>query len=241
MGPLVSVHESGDEPQMLARDLASVPIVVSADRSRAGVMAIERFNPTVLILDDGFQHLRLQRTIDLLVMAAADLNERLLPAGRLREPLSAARTADAVLVYGDADNARRVASGAGVPRSFFVTRHALPMRPLSESGTTPLATARVVAVAGIARPERFFETLRRTHEIGREVVFGDHHWFTDADVREIEQHARALGVDAIVTTAKDGVRLSPHRAAMSLPWAILPIEVSIEPAAEFESWLRQRL
>jgi tetraacyldisaccharide 4'-kinase len=115
------------------------------------------------------------------------------------------------------------------------------MRPLSASGTPPPATARVVAVAGIARPERFFETLRRTHEIGREVVFGDHHWFTDADVREIEQHARALGVDAIVTTAKDGVRLSPHRAAMSLPWAILPIEVSIEPAAEFESWLRQRL
>jgi len=241
MGPLVSVHESGDEPHMLARDLASVPIVVSADRARAGVTAIERFNPTVLILDDGFQHLRLERTIDLLVMAAADLDERLLPAGRLREPLSAARTADAVLVYGDEDNARRVASGAGVPRSFFVTRHALPMRPLSESGTTPLATARVVAVAGIARPERFFETLRRTHDIDREVVFGDHHWFTDADVREIERHARALGVDAVVTTAKDGVRLYPHRAAMSLPWAILPIEVSIEPAAEFESWLRQRL
>ena len=241
MGPLVPARESGDEPQMLARDLASVPIVVSADRSRAGAMAIERFNATVLILDDGFQHLRLERTIDLLVLAAADLDDRLLPAGRLREPLSAAQTADAVLVYGDADNARQVARGAGVSQSFFVRRQVRPMRPLSESGTTPAPNARVVAVAGIARPERFFETLRRTHEVSREFAFHDHHWFTEGDVREIERHARDVGVDAVVTTGKDAVRLDRHRAVMSLPWAILPIEVSIEPAVEFESWLRQRL
>ena len=240
-GPLVSVRESGDEPQMLARDVAQVPIIVSADRARAGALAIERFKATVLVLDDGFQHLRLERTIDLLVLSAADLDERLLPAGRLREPLSAAQKADAVLVYGDADNARRVANSAGVSRSFFVARQVQPLRPLSPPGTTQPANGPVVAVAGIARPERFFETLRQTHDIAREFVFQDHHWFTASDVREIEASARALGVDAIVTTAKDGVRLEPHRAEMSLPWAILPIEVSIEPAAEFESWLRQRL
>jgi tetraacyldisaccharide 4'-kinase len=240
-GPLVPVRESGDEPQMLARELPAVPIVVSADRARAGAIAIERFNATVLILDDGFQHLRLERTIDLLVLAAADLEERLLPAGRLREPLSAAHIADAALVYGDADNAHRVAGCAGMSQSFFVRRLLQPMRPLSESGKTPAANGRVAAVAGIARPERFFDSLRQTHEVAREFVFHDHHWFTDADVRDIERGARALGVEAIVTTAKDAVRLEAWRAGMSLPWAILPIEVSIEPAAEFESWLRQRL
>jgi tetraacyldisaccharide 4'-kinase len=130
--PLVPVEESGDEPQMLARDLAGVPIVVCADRFRAGLAAIERFNPTTLILDDGFQHLQLARTIDLLVISSADLTEQLLPSGRLREPLSAARTADAVLVFGDADTARRVAGEVGVRTSFFVTRHLQPLRPLSE-------------------------------------------------------------------------------------------------------------
>jgi tetraacyldisaccharide 4'-kinase len=99
----------------------------------------------------------------------------------------------------------------------------------------------VAAVAGIARPERFFDDLRHSHDIVRELVFADHHWFTAADVREVERQALEHGAVAVVTTAKDGVRLERHRKAMSLPWAILPIQVSIEPGVEFESWLQQRL
>ena len=250
-GPLVPVEESGDEPQMLARDVARVPIVVCADRFRAGLAAIERFNPDALILDDGFQHLQLARTIDLLVISPADLTEQVLPSGRLREPLSAARTADAVLVFGDAEDARRVAGDVGVPQSFLVTRHLLPLQLLSGppgGGHYVLQPApeghhatKVAAVAGIARPERFFDALRHGHNVVRELVFADHHWFTAADVREIERQALAHGAVAVVTTAKDGVRLERHRTAMSLPWAILPIKVSIEPGVEFESWLRARL
>lgn len=239
--PLVPVEESGDEPQMLARDVAGVPIVVCADRFRAGLAAIERFNPDALILDDGFQHLQLARTIDLLVISPADLTEQVLPSGRLREPLSAARRADAVLVFGDAENARRVAGDVGVPHSFFVTRRLLPLRPLSESARMMPTKTAVAAVAGIARPERFFDALRQSHQIVRELVFADHHWFTESDVREVERQALEHGAVAVVTTAKDGVRLERHRAAMSLPWAILPIQVSIEPGVEFESWLRARL
>ena len=239
-GPLVTVEESGDEPQMLARDVAGVSIVVCADRFRAGLAAIERFNPDALILDDGFQHLQLARTIDLLVISPADLTEQVLPSGRLREPLSAARTADAVLVFGDAEDARRVAGDVGVSRSFFVTRHLRPLQLLSGPEGGHYATP-VAAVAGIARPERFFDALRNGHDVVRELVFADHHWFTAADVREVERQALAHGAVAVVTTAKDGVRLERHRTAMLLPWAILPIEVSIEPGVEFESWLQQRL
>ena len=237
---LVPVEESGDEPQMLARDVAGVPIVVCADRFRAGLAAIERFNPTALILDDGFQHLQLARTIDLLVISPADLTEQVLPSGRLREPLSAARTADAVLVFGDAENARRVAAEVGVQTSFFVTRRLLPLQPFSGSASEHVAMP-VAAVAGIARPERFFDSLRHSHNVVRELVFADHHWFTASDVREIEQQARDHGAVAVVTTAKDGVRLERHRTAMSLPWAILPVQVSIEPEAALDSWLRHRL
>ena len=239
-GALVPVEESGDEPQMLARDLPGVPIVVDVDRARAGRLAVERFNPGVLILDDGFQHLHLERTIDLLVLSTADLNDRVLPSGRLREPLSAAREADAVLVYGDVAEAKRVAASAGVPHAFGVSARLLPLRAIATAA--PPEAARVVAVAGIARPERFFDALRRQgHEVVREQVFADHHWFTAADVRKIEREAQGSVVDCVVTTAKDAVRLERHRSAMSLPWAILPMTVAIEPGAEFETWLGQYL
>jgi tetraacyldisaccharide 4'-kinase len=239
-GPLVAVEESGDEPYMLAREIAGVPIVVAADRARAGRAAIDRFNVTALILDDGFQHLQLERTIDLLVLSSADLVEKLLPSGLRREPLSAARAADAVLVYGTADEASRIAGQVAVPRSFFVTSRHRALRSLQ--GTVPAPQTAVGAVAGIARPQRFFDALRRDgRRVVREFTFPDHHWFTAADLREIERQAREAGADAVVTTAKDAVRIERYRGALLLPWAILPLEVSIEPDAEFESWLRQRL
>ena len=240
-GPHVSVDDSGDEPQMLARQLAGVPVIVAADRSHAGRVAIERFDSTVLLLDDGFQHMQLARTVDLLVLSSADLREKVLPAGRLREPLSAAGGADAVLVYGSAAEARQVAASVGVARAFAVSIRYLPLRPLSGSGTVPAST-RIAAVAGIARPERMFDALRQQgYEVAHERVFPDHHWFTAADVREVERAARTSGAGGIVTTAKDAVRLERHRDVMTLPWAILPMRVSIEPGAEFEEWLRQRL
>ncbi|HEX6323161.1 MAG TPA: tetraacyldisaccharide 4'-kinase [Vicinamibacterales bacterium] len=239
-GPRVPVEESGDEPQMLARDLAGVPVVVSADRARAGRLAIERFGASVLLLDDGYQHVQLERTIDLLVLSAGDLGERVLPSGRLREPLSAARGAHAVLVYGSAQEAKDVAARVGVARAFGVSTQFHPLR--SVSAALPPESARVVAVAGIGRPERFFDALRRQgHEVVREHTFPDHHWFTEADVQKVEQSSQESVVDCVVTTAKDAVRLEHLDHAMRLPWAILPITVTIDPSAEFESWLRRLL
>jgi tetraacyldisaccharide 4'-kinase len=240
MEPLVPVEQSGDEPQMLARDIRGVPIVVGANRSRTGQVAIDRFGCSVLVLDDGFQHLRLERTIDLLVLSSADLAEKLLPSGRLREPLSAAQVADAVLVYGDAAEAQEVARRVGVEQSFCVTRRYLPL--LTLHGVLPPADKRVAAVAAIARPDRFFDGVRTQGlDVVRELAFPDHHWFTAADVRRIEAQVREAGASAIVTTAKDAVRLQQHRTGLTLPWAILPLSVFIEPSAEFESWLLQRL
>jgi tetraacyldisaccharide 4'-kinase len=225
---------------MLARDIRGVPIIVGADRARAGQVAIDRFGCSVLILDDGFQHLRLERTIDLLVLSSADLAEKLLPSGRLREPLSAAQVADAVLVYGDAAEARELAQRVGVGQSFCVTRRYLPL--LSLHSVLPSAEKRVAAVAGIARPERFFDGVRKQgYDVVRELAFPDHHWFTPGDIRRIEAQVRDAGASAVVTTAKDAVRLQPHRSALTLPWAILPLSVFIEPGAEFESWLLHRL
>ena len=238
-GPLVPVEQSGDEPQMLARDIRGVPIVVAADRARAGRAAIDRFDSTVLILDDGFQHLRLERKIDLLVLSSEDLAEKLLPSGRLREPLSAATAADAVLAYGSAADAQELANRVGVEHSFCVTPRYLPL--LTLHGVLP-ADKRVAAVAGIARPQRFFDALRKQgYDVIREFTFPDHHWFSAADVREIEAKARERGASAVVTTAKDAMRLERYRNGLTSPWAILPLSVFVEPSAEFEAWLLQRL
>jgi tetraacyldisaccharide 4'-kinase len=104
------VEHSGDEPQMLARTLAGVPVLVCPDRHLAGRLAERQFGCTVVLLDDGFQHLPLGREVDLLVMPASDLDDAVLPSGRLREPLDCASSADCILVPGSDEDAARVAA-----------------------------------------------------------------------------------------------------------------------------------
>jgi tetraacyldisaccharide 4'-kinase len=96
---------------------------------------------------------------------------------------------------------------------------------------------RVVAVAGIARPERFFAALRaQGWDVAREIAFRDHHWFSAQDVDTIARAATAEGAEAIVTTEKDSMRLEGLAA-----WAWLPMRVTIEPERAFIDWLAARL
>jgi tetraacyldisaccharide 4'-kinase len=238
---LEPVERSGDEPQLLARLLTDVPVLVAADRHAAGIVAEERFDCTVLLLDDGFQHFQLHRDIDLLVVGQSDLDERVLPFGRLREPIGAASAADALLVTGSRDGAARVAAALGVADLFSVCVHYGEPRRVAPPNGAPPATARrrSVAVAGIARPQRFFAALRRQGwDVARELVFRDHHWFTPKDVAQVEQAARDAEADWILTTEKDAVRLP---SSIADTWLRLPMRVTIEPAAPFAAWLAARL
>jgi tetraacyldisaccharide 4'-kinase len=234
---LAGVEQSGDEPQMLARRLTGIPVLVSADRVLAGVMAQQRFAANVVILDDAFQHLRVERTIDLLMLTAADLEDAVLPAGRLREPLDAARYADAVLVPEGSGDAAAVARRAGVTDGFAVRVAFAPLRSVTPFGGTPAREARrVVAVAGIARPTRFFSALRSLgYDVARELAFRDHHWFTAADITRVEDAARATGADAIVMTEKDAVRWGSSDGKMAAVY--LPMHAHVEPAEAFRDWL----
>jgi tetraacyldisaccharide 4'-kinase len=237
----VSAAESGDEPQMLARSLRGVPVLVADDRYLAGRLAESHFDASVLLLDDGFQHLRLARTLDLLVVAAADLEAKVLPSGPLREPLAAARSADAVMVYGDHDEARRIAAALQVGSAFTVTPQYGPVHAIGD-GQLNVEGSRIVAVAGIARPSRFFDALRaRGFDVVREIAFRDHHWFTSSDLERIAAAAHASGASAVVTTAKDAVRMETLPRERTLAWATLPMEVAIEPAGCFTQWLGQHI
>lgn len=234
---LEPVERSGDEPQMLARALPGTPVLVSPDRHLAGTLAERRFGCTVHILDDGFQHLQLARTIDVLLVSPADLEERVLPSGRLREGLDAARGADALIVSGTNDDVARVSSTLGVTTAFRVETTYGELRPLGEGEAPAPAGARVLAVAGIARPERFFRALRaQGWNVVAELRFPDHHWYSTKDLAAINNAAQETHARIVVTTEKDAARVGEQAW-----WAALPMQVSIEPTGEFKSWLSARL
>jgi tetraacyldisaccharide 4'-kinase len=231
---LEPVERSGDEPQMLARGLPGVPVLVCSDRYLAGRVAERRMLSTVLLLDDGFQHLPLGRNVDIVVMPAGDLDDAVLPSGRLREPLDAASSADCLLVPGSDDDVARVSATFDRMPVFRASIRYERLRLFD--GSAPQGK-RVVAVAGIARPQRFFDALRTLgYDVVRELRFEDHHWFTSRDLDRIAAIARETGADFTVATQKDAVRL-----AIQPGWAVLPMQALIEPADRFASWLRERL
>lgn len=245
---LVDVEASGDEPQMLARRLPGVPVLVSADRALAGTLAQRRFGADVLVLDDGFQHLGVARAVDLLLMTQTDFQEGVLPTGRLREPLDAARRAHAILVPAGAGEAADLARRAGVADGFTVRSTFEPLRRVSPFGA-PLLTQprRVIAVAAIARPQRFFDALRELgYDVAKEIAFRDHHWFTQADVTRIEADPSTASTDAIVMTEKDAVRWGALSgvdglSASSVLTTYLPMRVHVEPPDAFRDWLLARV
>jgi tetraacyldisaccharide 4'-kinase len=217
---LAGVEQSGDEPQMLAHALPRVPVLVSPSRYAAGRIAESRLGCTVHVLDDGFQHFDLVRDVDLLVAPDAS-DTRTLPFGRLREPLDAAKDADAVLVE---DDVRSADLQVGQPRFTFTRRLG-----------GPSSDRRAFAFAGIARPERFFSDLEHAGWTltGRR-SFRDHHHYSNQDIELVRRAATASGAEVILTTQKDIVRIAEPAGIVAVP-----LEVTLDPA--FAPWLADRL
>jgi tetraacyldisaccharide 4'-kinase len=240
---VADLDHAGDEPLMLARALPGVPVLVGADRFRCGQLAEQRLDITVHVLDDGFQHLRLRRDVNLLLIDEDDLAERVLPAGRLREPVSAAAAADALLTgSGDPTRLGRAVAALGVPTIFRTERKLLAVRMMSSGkAIEPPMVGPVFAVAGIAKPHRLFETLASAGwRLGGTLVFRDHHRFSQSDVSRITQAARDAQTHIVITTAKDAVRFEPLDCS-PLALAVATIATAVEPASSFAPWLIDRL
>jgi tetraacyldisaccharide 4'-kinase len=165
---------------------------------------------------------------------------RVLPAGRLREPLDAARYADALLWTGPAGDASTAARRLGVP-VYFEVRRAPGRLHAAFAGEPPPPGARVVGLAAIARPRPFLDGLRTSgFDVMSEVIWPDHHRYSRGDVEHVHQVLAATGAAAVITTEKDLVRLAPlSPLPFSLAWQRL--EVRIEPAGAFEAWLVERV
>jgi tetraacyldisaccharide 4'-kinase len=239
---IAGIAESGDEPLLLARMLPGVPVLVSADRYEAGRQAERRFAATVHVLDDGFQHVQLGRELDLLLIDEDDLVDRVLPAGRLREPIANAAAADAVIVPGaTASSARHVGARLGVDDVFVLRRTLGAPRSLPSGVGASWPAVRLFAVAGIARPERFFSQLEQS---GFQVVgtraFKDHHRFDAGDLDRIADAVRTTGAEAVATTEKDAVRLE-SLSLPAVPFVAFPLIAAIEPHDAFSDWLRRHL
>jgi tetraacyldisaccharide 4'-kinase len=195
-----------------------VPVVLGEDRYEAGAFAEQHFGPRLHLLDDGFQHRQLARDFDIVLVTPDDARDRLLPAGRLREPLSALRRADAVVLASGADPVNFPLEGKVVwrVRRGIVTRD-LPPRPL--------------AFCGIARPQSFFAQLRKAGIVpAAEVVFRDHYAYTEKDLRDLQFVAEQNQAGGFVTTEKDAVNLGGYLASLK-PLAVVPVKMELTDAA----------
>ena len=229
-GIRADLGRAGDEPLMLARQLPGVSVLTCPDRYLAGRLAEHHLGASVHILDDGFQHLQLERDIDLLILSREDVeNPVTLPRGRLREPLDTIIAADAVLT-----------SDPGV--SIEATGLDLPVFQLHRSGgVAPPDAQPALAVAGIASPERFFADLRASGwNVAQTIGFADHHRFTGHDVARLMAEASRVGAARIVTTEKDLVRLLPFRP-FPVPIVHVPMVLEPHPIDPFREWIVEGL
>ena len=245
-GPLLGPRLAGDEPVLLAGQLPGVAVIVSPDRYLAGQHALQRLDPApdLFLLDDGFSHLRLTRDLDLLVFPAADpfAGGRLLPSGRLREPLASSRRAHAVLLSGAGDDSAGDALAHTLRRHGFAgsgfASRTVPQQAVTVPEGRPLDPGtRVLVVSGIARPESFLDTVRGMgFDVAHHLAYGDHHPYTEATLEEIERDLERHGAQTVLTTSKDRVKL---QGRFDLPLAEIPIRA--RPESDFFRWLDHRL
>lgn len=234
----MDADEGGDEPFLLARRLPGVPVVVGGHRYDAARHAVERFGVTAIVLDDGFQHRTLAKDLEIVMARARDPwgTGQLLPAGPLREPLSALARADLIVVTGgrDASDVDEVLRATRVyaPDVAVLAAHHVPtecwetstMRYLPADG---LRGQRLVAFAGIGAPEGFRRTLVEAGVIEADFAqFVDHHWYTRDEIRELERRAGRLGAVGLVTTEKDWARLRRLPPA-GLPLYVLAVRLAL--------------
>lgn len=213
--PAGLASDFGDEPLLITRKL-QVPVIVGEDRYDAGTAAEKQFDTRLHLLDDGFQHRQLARDFDIVLVTPDDARDRLLPSGRLREPPTAVRRADAVVLMSGAE-----------PRSFPAARAFWRARRGILPDDVP---PRPVAFCGIARPQNFFLQLKKAGiEPAGEAVFRDHHPYTEKDIHDLLHLAQRSEAGGFVTTEKDAVNLGGLFSALH-PLAVVPVRLEIVDA-----------
>ena len=246
---LSDAEHSGDEPFELANKLLGKAIIIAdADRIAAATWAKRKFGVTVFLLDDGFQHRKVRRDLDIVCIDATDeLKEaKMLPEGRLREPLLGLKRAGAVVIT----RANLVESIETLRAEIEEINHEAPVfaaenkicnvarledfHAKSQKSLSEIKEKKAFAFCGIGNAESFFEQLRREKfDVSGTKAFRDHHIYSQNDVAEIESQSREAAADILLTTAKDAVKLKT--LTFEVPVFVVEIEMVLADADAFKA------
>src|SRR3972149_10165261 len=249
---LSAPQDAGDEPYLIASALKGIPVIVGKDRYCSGQYAIERFGANLFILDDGYQHIRLHRDLNILLIDATNPsgNGHLLPKGVLREPLSAIGRADCMIISraneGDAAGVERLIRSYNRESPVFYAYYR-PVDLVDLRGHTlglPYIRGKTLLLfSGIANPHSFRNSIANLGGVIKgELIFPDHHWYTDRDIEKVRNEAKRLSTDAVRTTEKDAVRLTDIHTLTDIKnkLDILALQVEMEIDKGFGEWLFER-
>ncbi|MBI5593811.1 MAG: tetraacyldisaccharide 4'-kinase [Deltaproteobacteria bacterium] len=252
----MDANTAGDEPFLLATSLKGIPVLVGRDRYQSGMLAIDRFQAQVVILDDAFQHLALFRDLNLLLLDSTLPfgNGHLLPRGTLREPASTLRFSDALIMTRSFLPFREPAEPWAMSRPVFCATHEPffsrrflageklafhPHEPVTENAL--LIGKRYFAFSGIAKNDDFLKTLQK---MGADVRgfqgFSDHHFYSDEDMRTILDAAVNAGATTLATTEKDLSRLH-GRFQLPMECVVIGIRMSLDNTMGFDRFIQNRL
>jgi tetraacyldisaccharide 4'-kinase len=230
--PEGSPETFGDEPLLIAR-ATGAPVYVAPRRYDAGSLAeLDQNKKKIHLLDDGFQHRQLERDLNLLLVSRVDLEDALLPAGNLREPLTGLGRASVVVVP---------AEDAEIESRLQVLGWKGPVWRIRRRMEVPALAGPVVAFCGIARPEQFFSGLEKNGvKVAARKVFRDHRPYREADIGALSALAGQHQAE-LLTTEKDAVRMGPLAEKFSVPLHTAPLITEIEDEAAGIDWLLGQL
>jgi len=254
---LSDVERAGDEAFLLAESLQDrAAVICEADRISTARWAIDNLKSDVFILDDGFQNLRIARSLNIVTIDATNPwgNRRLLPAGILREPLAELARADCVIITRADDPSRaeelqreieRLSKGRRVFRSRMRILRLRPLRAKSDDDTTldggeEVRSSSVAAFCGIGNPKSFFAQLHRDgYKLCHTQTFRDHHVYTQTDIDRVVRDSISHGAQILLTTAKDEVKLRSLR--LDLPCYAADIAIEIDEKEKLKALIEEAI
>lgn len=255
--PDSDVHVVGDEPLLMVRTfqqehspaLPDVSVIVGSKRYLSGKFAIEHFQPDVILLDDGFQHIQLERTFDLVLIDATNPfgGGYMLPAGLLREPLNNFSRAHAFVITRSDEisdispicqRLRQLNPEAPIFKGIHVYEKIKRADTDEPIEIDVLKGKRILGVSGLANPSSFHRLLDSLGlTVAKYFDFPDHHWYTEQDIRDIRRAILTHQLDGMMTTEKDMVKLLRYRDMLEVPVYVIAITLDIQPHQEFKDLL----
>lgn len=243
---MLGAAECGDEPYLLAATVPGLMVVIGTDRYAAGQLAMQQLVPDIFLLDDGFQHLRLHRDLNILLLDFSRPfgNGLTLPAGILREPSAAARRADLVIFTRAPAGAAMDAESGGIPRclSSHTISDLLPLGSGSPLPFSRISGHTVLAFAGIADPDSFFSGLREKGlNLVRTIHFPDHVVYNHERREAIAEAMKTSGAEYMITTEKDGVKLKGLSGEYAARTLLARLELTFDNPARLKGMLTELL